>query len=161
MRLRCFSLTIPFLLLSACASGPTFDSSGVDRALTPRGVAAAPQPAAGQQVLWGGAIVRTSNLKDSTQVEVLAYPLDARERPQSERDPLGRFILEQRGYLEPGSYAEGRLLSVVGTVRGTRAGRVGEADYTFPVMDARQIHLWPKDKDSGGVSFGVGVGTWF
>jgi outer membrane lipoprotein len=159
MRLRCSLLLIAFLLLSACAGGPTFDSSGVDRALTPRGVAAAPQ-AAGKQVLWGGAIVRTSNLQDSTQVEVLAYPLDARERPQSERDPLGRFILEQRGYLEPGTYAEGRLLSVVGTVRGTRAGHVGEADYTFPVMDARQIHLWPKDK-GGGVSFGVGVGTWF
>ena len=87
-------------------------------------------------------------------------PHDARERPQSESEPLGRFILEQSGYLEPGTYAEGRLLSVVGTVRGTRAGRVGEADYTFPVMDARQIHLWPKDK-GGGVSFGVGVGTWF
>ena len=160
MRLRCFSLTLLLLLLGACAGGPTFDTGGIDRALTPRGVAAAPQPAAGTRVLWGGAVIQTSNLKDRTEVEVVAYPLDTNERPQRERDPLGRFILEQAGFLEPASYAEGRLVTVIGTVTGTRAGQVGEADYDYPVIRAGRIHLWPEDKDSS-VYFGIGVGTWF
>jgi outer membrane lipoprotein len=160
MLLRFNLLVILFLLLSGCASGPIFDSGGVDRSLIPRGVIADPQIAKGKQVLWGGSIIRTTNLKDSTQMEVLAYPLDANERPQSESDPLGRFILEQSGYLEPKSYAVGRLVTVVGAVSGSRVGRVGESEYDFPVVGARQIHLWPEDKGRG-VSFGVGVGTWF
>ena len=60
MLLRFYLLFILLLLLSACASSPGLDSSGADRSLTPRGIAAAPQPAGGKQVLWGGVIVHTS-----------------------------------------------------------------------------------------------------
>ncbi len=151
-------LFIPFLLLSACASSPTIDSSGVDRSLTPRSVAGAPQPASGKEVLWGGVIIQTTNMKDSTQLEVLAYPLDSNERPQRDSDALGRFILDKAGYLEPESYAEGRLVSVVGTVTGTRAGRVGETVYNFPVISVRQLTLWPKGGEGTGNNLGIGVG---
>jgi outer membrane lipoprotein len=150
-----------FLLLNACASGPTFNTHGVDRSLTPRDVASRSQPATGKSVLWGGVIISTSNLKDSTQIEMLCYPLDASERPQTSGTPLGRFILEQRGYLEPASYAEGRQLTVVGTVSGTRAGQIGESDYTYPVITARQLHLWPASfaRDGIGVGGFIGIGT--
>lgn len=156
----CVSFLLP-LLLAACASGPTFESAGVDRALAPRAVAAEPQPAMGQLVLWGGVILSTTNLKDSTQIEVLAYPLDSDERPLRDSDPLGRFILERAGYLEPANYAVGRLVSVVGTVTGVRAGRIGESDYAYPVISARQLYLWPRDsaRDRSRVIFGVGVGV--
>jgi outer membrane lipoprotein len=72
MLLRFNILVILFLLLSACASGPSFDSRGVDRSLTPRSVAAGSQMATGKQVLWGGTILHTTNLKDSTQMDVLS-----------------------------------------------------------------------------------------
>ena len=133
MRLRFYYSAILSLLLGACASSPSFDSSGVDRTLTPQGVIAGPQMAEGKQVLWGGTIIRTTNLKDSTQMEVLAYPLDKNERPLKESDPLGRFIFERAGYLEPKTYAEGRLITVVGTVSGTRTGQVGESTHDYPV----------------------------
>ena len=154
---------LPFillLLLSACASGPTFETGGVNRALTPRGVTAEPPPAMGQSVVWGGVILTTTNLKDTTQIEVLAYPLDSDEWPLRDNQPLGRFILLQDGYLEPADYAEGRLISVTGTVAGTRAGRVGESDYAYPVISARQVYLWPRERaqDRTRVIFGVGVG---
>jgi len=156
-----FLFVIPLLLLSACASGPTFQTAGVDRALTPRGVAAEPQTAMGQTVLWGGVILTTTNLQDRTQIEVLAYPLDNDEWPLRDNEPLGRFILEQAGYLEPASYAEGRLISVTGTVTGTRAGRVGDTAYAYPVIKAGQVYLWPRDsaRDRTRVIFGVGVGV--
>ena len=156
-----FNLLAALLLLGACASGPGFDSRGVDRSLTPGRVAAGSQLATGKQVLWGGTILHTTNLKDSTQLEVLAYPLDANQRPQSESAPLGRFILEQAGYLEPASYAEGRLITVVGTVTGTRAGRVDESDYEYPVITVRQLNLWPSYRGESGsnVYFGIGTGS--
>ena len=148
------------LLLSACASGPTFNTAGVDPSLTPQGVTARPQPATGKSVQWGGVIVSTTNLQGSTRIEVLAYPLDSDGQPKSDGTPQGRFILERTGYLEPASYAEGRQVTVVGTVSGTRTGRVGEADYVYPVIAARQLYLWPTARERGGSStmFGIGVG---
>jgi outer membrane lipoprotein len=147
-------------LLSACATGPTFDTRGVDPALTPQRVSNSPQAATGKAVQWGGTILGVSNQPERTQIEVLAYPLGSNAKPQTDGDPLGRFILEKSGYLEPAIYAQGRLISVVGTVTGTQAGQVGEASYDYPVVDARQLYLWPEDRDYGaGVHFGVGVGS--
>jgi len=161
MLMRHYLFLSLLLLLSACASGPTFETAGVDRALTPRGAAAEPQAAMGQTVLWGGVILATTNLSDSTQIEVLAYPLDSDERPLRDSDPLGRFILLKGGYLEPANYAEGRLISVTGTITGTRAGQVGESAYAYPVINAGQVYLWSKDsaRDRTRVIFGVGVGV--
>ncbi|MGB5440610.1 MAG: Slp family lipoprotein [Gammaproteobacteria bacterium] len=159
--LRFNLLVILLMLLSACASSPGIDSSGVDRSLTPQGVAVQPQMAGGKQVLWGGVIIQTTNLSDRTQVEVLAYPLDASQRPQSGLDAQGRFIFEQTGFLDPASYAGGRLITVAGTVTGTRAGRVGESNYSYPVVSGRQHNLWPKESGGSGINFGIGVGTWF
>jgi len=152
---------ILLLLLVACASGPAFNTSGVDRSLNPRDVASRVQTATGKTVQWGGVILNTANAKDSTRIEVLAYPLDADERPQTDSTPLGRFILERSGFLEPASYAEGRQLTVVGTVTGTRIGQVGDSDYTYPVITARQLHLWPAGREREGVGVGgfIGIGT--
>ena len=153
-----FCVLLVALLLSACASTPAFNTEGVDRSLTPRDVAASPQLAAGKRVQWGGIILSTTHLKDSTQVEVLAYPLDANARPQSDDNSLGRFILERAGYLEPATYAEGRLITAVGPVTGTRAGQIGDADYTYPLISARQLILWPPGGEHDGVSVGGYIG---
>lgn len=150
------------LLLSACASGPKFDTAGVDPAVTPRAVAAEPSANTGKTVLWGGVILSTRNLENRTRVEVLAYPLDSSQMPKRDRDPLGRFIVEREGFLEPASYAEGRLLTTLGTLDGTQAGKVGGSDYLYPIVDASELYLWPKDSEYGSnrsnVHFGIGVG---
>ncbi|MBT8061806.1 MAG: Slp family lipoprotein, partial [Gammaproteobacteria bacterium] len=118
LRHACLLAILP-LLLSACAGSPSYDRYGADGTLTPQTVAVRPQAAAGKQVLWGGVILKTVNLKDRTQLEVLAYPLDSGERPRIDDVPLGRFILEQDGYLEPANYANQRQITVFGTVAGT------------------------------------------
>ena len=160
MRLR-FNLLIMLLLLSGCASGPSLDSATVDHSLTPADVAAEPEISRGRQVLWGGVIVRTTNLADSTQLEVLAYPLDTQERPQPESASLGRFVVDKAGYLEPEDYAEGRLVTVIGTVNGARIGPVGETLYYYPVIGAQQMNLWPikRTGDRRDIHIGVGVGS--
>jgi outer membrane lipoprotein len=156
---------LPALLLNACAttSAPTFDTIGVDPFLTPQSVAASPQAATGRSVQWGGTIIGVTNLEDRTRIEVLAYPIDRNAKPQGDGNPLGRFFLEQRGFLDPATYKPGRLVSVVGSVTGTLSARVGEASYEHPVVDARQTYLWPENREYGsdtGVTFGIGVGTW-
>ena len=149
-------------LLSACAS-PRFDTAGVDMQLTPR--AAAADSAQGTEVVWGGLIVASRNLSDATELEVLGYPLDREQRPQIDKPAQGRFLAIQSGYLEPADYANGRAITVKGRVEATRRGKIGEAGYTYPVVEAAQIELWPQEpvRAWGGsrVNFGIGIGIGF
>jgi outer membrane lipoprotein len=157
-------LPLMALLLAACAGRPAFDTSRVDLAATPRSAVAELPATVGTPVLWGGVILNTVNREASTRLEMLAYPLDGNQKPMRDSDPLGRFILERRGFLEPASYAEGRMLTAVGTVVGSESGRVGDSDYLYPVVEAGDLYLWPTERayDRGSsVHFGVGVGIGF
>jgi len=156
-------LLLPLLLLGACVSGPTFDTSQVDRSLTPAVVTAESRYATGKQVLWGGIILGTTNLPDSTLIEMLAYPLDRKEQPRHDEAPLGRFFLEQSGFLDPAIYVTGRLLTVTGTILRIETGKVGEAEQAYPVVSAKELHLWPEDSlgEDPSVIFGIGVGFGF
>jgi outer membrane lipoprotein len=154
---------LPLLLLAACASGPTFDTSQVDRSLTPAVVSIQPQYATGRLVLWGGIILGVSNLAHSTLVEMQAYPLGYGEKPQPDEAPLGRFLLEQSGFLEPAVYTGGRLLTVTGTITRIDTGKVGDAKQIYPVVEAKQLHLWPVDsfREDTGLRFGGEIGVGF
>jgi len=156
-------MRLPYLivavLLSACAGLPkTLDPTGVDRWLTPGRAIDDIEAARNTRVLWGGVIIQANNLKDHTQLEVLAYPLDARGRPNTDAEAGERFLLVRPGYLETADYAPGRVLSATGTILELREGRVGEARYRYPVMRAEQVHLWPKyGRQKTQTHFGIGV----
>ena len=165
MRIHPKPVTVPvvllLLLLGACASGPTFDTSQLDRSLTPAVVSAQPQSATGRQVLWGGIILGVTNRAHSTLVDMQAYPLGYREKPRPDEAPLGCFLVEQSGFLEPAVYTKGRLLTVVGTLIRIDTGKTGEAEQACPVIDAQQLYLWPKDTfhNDSGLRFGGEIGV--
>lgn len=147
-----------FGLLAGCTSTPEFDTSQVDRSLTPQSVIAEPDISRGKVALWGGTILDIRNLKETTQLEVLAYPLNTYNKPLLDSKPLGRFIILSPGYLEPANFAQGRLLTVLGSVSDTQSGKVGESTYTYPVIRATQVHLWSQTDDRSRTSFHFGVG---
>lgn len=149
------------LMLAGCASSPKFDTSQVDQSLTPQAVNAEPQESKGKSVLWGGTILDTRNLEDSTQIELLAYPLNSSQRPIQSSKPLGRFIVRQAGYLEPTTYAQGRLLTVLGSVGDSQPGKVGAANYTYPVILADKIQLWSPESEGSNSTFHFGIGIGF
>lgn len=130
------------ILLAACATSPRFDTTGIDVSLTPKLAVSKNQTLQGVPVFWGGVIITSNNLKDVTQLEVLAYPLDSNQRPASEQAPLGRFLAVKEGYLETADFAPGRLITLTGTLGDKRIGRVGEAEYIYPVVNINQLHLW-------------------
>lgn len=150
--------------ITACASGPKFDTSAVDKALVPTAVAADIDAARERTAMWGGVIVNSRNEENTSQVEVLAYPLDDSGRPRLDQSPLGRFLVQRAGYLETVDYAPGRLVTAIGPIAGVRSGKVGETRYTYPVVDARQFHLWPRSEAAARSSnpqfhFGIGIGV--
>lgn len=162
--MRSWAHVVLLITLGGCATVPPLDLEGVDRALTPVQATARPGEVRGQRVLWGGVIVGARNLTDGTELEVLAYPLTGAGKPDRNADPSRRFLLAHSGYLEPVDYAPGRLVTAVGRVAGTREGKVGETPYTYPVLSADQLHLWPPEaarRTDPSVHFGVGIGVIF
>lgn len=157
MRIYLYLLTL-ISLLTGCASTPVFDVTQVDKSLIPQNVAADPSAYLGKTVLWGGIILDTRNLSDSTQIEILAYPLSRDQRPLSNNRPLGRFLINQEGFLDPAIYAQGQKLTVLGSVDNNQQGKVGESSYTYPVINAEQLQLWsPQSENQTRFSFGLGL----
>jgi len=147
------------LALAACASGPKFEPEGTDTTVSPRQVAINTDQFLDSRVIWGGLIVSSTNLENATEIEVLAYPLNSSQRPQMDQAPMGRFLVMQDGYLETVTFARDRVITVTGMVRETVIGRVGDADYVYPVVHTDGLYLWSR-ADRGfwdNVSVGVGV----
>lgn len=156
-----FALT---LLLSACATTPPIPLEGTDKQLTPDRALSDIESARGHRAAWGGTIISTRNLKATTEIEVLGYPLTRDGRPDLGANPQRRFLVVRDGYLEPADYRQGRLITAVGTITGTRKGMVGEAPYVYPVLHAEHLYLWPVEEarsDSSNIHFGIGVGVIF
>lgn len=147
------------LFLVGCASTPEFNTDGVDLSLKPKQAAIENNALKGKSVLWGGMIIASTNLKESTQLEILAYPLDSRFRPMSDGQALGRFLAVRAGYMETTDFSQGRLITVQGTLGAIRKGYVGESEYVYPVVNIKQLKLWPKEGDytEPRMRFGIGV----
>ena len=100
--------------------------------------------AIGRRVRWGGSIIAVVNLEGSTQIEVLARPLNRDGEPRRDAEGQGRFIAELPGFVDPVEYPEGRLLTVVGPITGMITRNVGEYPYRYPVLAATSRYLWPE-----------------
>jgi outer membrane lipoprotein len=116
----------------------------------------------GKTVLVGGDVIETQNFSDKTQVVVLQRPLGRRGEPGVGDVSEGRFIIQAPGFLDPAIYSPGRKLTVAGTVVGKEVRPLGEIEYTYPVVEKRELYLWPEEEsasDEPRVHFGIGVGV--
>jgi outer membrane lipoprotein len=158
--LRLSMLFLAALLFGGCAT--RFDLGTAEHHITPQQAANNIGLVQNKTIAWGGIIVASKNLASQTQLEVLSYPLDEHGRPEREAKAGGRFIALQPGYLELANFAEGRLVTMIGTVSETRAGSVGEAHYVYPVLAIKNLFLWPTPEEEASkpqFHFGVGVGV--
>jgi outer membrane lipoprotein len=103
-----------------------------------------PSAYVGDIVLWGGFILRTENLKEGVEIFVLDTPLDYWEDPEPEQYSRGRFIAKTAKFLDPAVYKKGRKITLAGEIIGGTTLPLGEAQYTYPVVMIKQIHLWKK-----------------
>lgn len=160
--LRCPSaliVALSCLTLASCAT-PAFKDVTHVVALVPSDVQQSAARSTGAEVVWGGRIISVENRETTTDVEVIAYPLDRDQQPIADAPTVGRFILVLPGFVEPFDYPVGRHLSVHGFVSGLRSGHVEEHDYVFPLLRASEVTVWPWgfmfDKKPR-VSLGVGI----
>lgn len=155
--------TLAFTLaLCACTPAPIYKNVPGAVAAGPAQVAQSPERYAGNAVVWGGRIVQVTNLADHSEIELLAYPLDSSQRPKANDSGNGRFVAVLHGYAEPLDYPAGALMTISGKLDGSRSGKVGEADYVFPLVSVGQSHVWTADEMRRGrsnIQFGLGLGV--
>lgn len=150
------------LALSGCATAPSLNTSTVNSTVVPNKANNDIDLFLNRTVHWGGQILEIKNLRDRTEVTVLGFPLDSDGTPNIDQKPIGRFILIKEGFLEPLDYHKDKIVSTVGSISGGRKGAVGESDYTYTLLNAQQIQLWPDPPTrTYGSHFSIGVGIGF
>ena len=102
-----------------------------------------PEVLKGRTVIIGGEIIQTTNLRDGTRIEVLQRPLSKSEVPKLTDTSGGRFMAFCKEYPDPAIYAQHRRITVAGQVLGIFSGKVGEVNYTYPMISCEETHLFP------------------
>lgn len=160
MKRHCFAMFVaPALALAGCATAPAFQALPTDAAPAVNHVAAAPESWINRPVVWGGMIMEVRNFPNHSEIELLAYPLDDKQRPRLELADEGRFIALLPGYVEAQEFPDGRFLSLIGRITGERRGPLRNETYVWPEVDVERLHLWPRDFRESEPKFSVGIGV--
>lgn len=96
----------------------------------------------GSIVIWGGEIIKTNNLKDSTEILILDTPLDYQGVPEDAAFSRGRFIARSAQFLDPALYRTGSKITIAGEIIGKETRPLGKTEYIYPVVAVKQLHLW-------------------
>jgi len=133
------------LMLGACApvvSRQVMDQ--VDRDITYGALAGRPDEFKGKMVLLGGTIVQAVPKPAETEIEVVQKQVSSDGEPRLTDKSEGRFLVVVDRFLDPAIYGSGRDITVAGEVRGSVQRRLGEIDYRYPVIAARELYLWKR-----------------
>ena len=160
------SLSMYILLWLGCASSGIVPDSlepQIDKSLTFDQIIASPDSYRGRMFVVGGEVLKARRLKDGTQIEVLQLPLDGDQRPVSQRtESQGRLLALDPQSTDPATLPDGTPVTMVAEVTGATTDRVDEAEYRFPTMAIKHLHVWNEPPDpyrrSGRPSVGIGVG---
>jgi len=157
----CSLFLLALLFLASCASNVCLPPVGTP-SLTPS-VVSATGDHVGKSIQWGGILIETRHLKEHTELELIAYPLDSCGRPRTGAEQIGRFIIVHPGFLDTTDYQIGRTVSATGRITGIRKGRLGNADYGFPLLESYKIHPWPDQQTRANyprprINIGIGGG---
>ena len=139
------SVVALLVMLTGCASTEGPGSSPDAQTLTFLQVKATPDSFKGQPVVFGGEVLTARRLKDGTRIEILQLPLDKSTRPGYDlTQSQGRFIANQREFLDPATLPPGTSVTVTGEVTGSITLPLDETDYTYSVIDIKQLRVWAR-----------------
>lgn len=102
----------------------------------------------GEIIALSGLILESKNTKEGTLFEVLEVPSKTFERPREIDKSRGRFLALYKGYLDVAVYSKGRSITIAGEIIGKRENSLGEIQYTYPLVEIKDIHLWPFEEKS-------------
>ncbi|MFZ2949996.1 MAG: Slp family lipoprotein [Desulfuromonadaceae bacterium] len=115
--------------------------AAVDRSISYADISKNPEALAGKKVLVGGIIAETRSSGDVIQLEVAQLELYSNGVPNESSRSGGRFLVVSGELLDPVFYHPGTFITVIGEIKGQRIQKLGGADYRYPLISAKEIHL--------------------
>ncbi|WKE64410.1 Slp family lipoprotein [Gallaecimonas kandeliae] len=135
------------VLVTGCASMP-------DELMVPEGTNLAAYNLArqgqelGKTARWGGLVTGVTNLKDKTRVEVMYTALGSSGKPSLDNPSPGRFYAYLQGFVDPVSIPQGYRIALVGKVMPSEKGKVGDYEYSYPVLAVSNFKLWAPQQET-------------
>ena len=151
------------MLVVGCATGISQQSrSKVTYIGTFSELQKTPDAYVSEVVMLGGKILEIKVSSTSSELTILQLALGRSGRPANLDQSEGRFLVRSEQFLDPATYQKGKLLTVVGILKGSGIRDIGSLDYVYPIVEAIEIKLWPKEiRTQPAFHFGFGVGTTF
>lgn len=135
------------LLLQGCSYAISPDvSRTADRTITFEQFQADPPSFKGKTVILGGLIAQVRTVKNGTRIEIVQKELDYWGKPRRTDRTGGRFIVHQSRTLDVLVFAPGREITIAGEITGTEEKLQDESTVPYPLINAREIKLWPLEK---------------
>jgi outer membrane lipoprotein len=95
--------------------------------------------------MLGGEVLNAKRLKDATRIETLQLPLDEDGIPVTDRTASeGRFLAVKKEFLDPATLPHGTRVTIVGEVTGAATLPLDETEYTYPVLEIKDLKVWQK-----------------
>ncbi len=107
-----------------------------------------PESLVGTFVLLGGIIAENRSSSDIMQLEVVQLDLFDSGFPNEFSRSEGRFLVVSGELFEPHIYQPGTLITLVGEIKGVKVQKLGSADYRYPLVSAKEIHLFRSPEES-------------
>ena len=143
MKYSRFFIVLAFFLCAGCAHVISEESMRlVDRSLSFAMLKENPDRHVGSNVLLGGVIASVSNSKRLGELEVVQFELDSDYMPVESHHSGGRFLAQTDGFLDPLVYKPGRLVTIVGELKGHKTLPLDQVEYDYPIIGIREIYLW-------------------
>jgi outer membrane lipoprotein len=143
-------IALAFSLMSSCV--PVISRNLLSQGILDTNLSEIKQDPAsykGRLFILGGIIVKTSTTKDGSLIEAVFVPVDSWGYLKSFKASSGRFlaIYKSGEILDPLIYSEKREITLAGEFIELRKGKIGEMEYTYPLFEIKEIHLWEEVKD--------------
>lgn len=140
------------LFLQGCTYAISSDMADqADKTISFEKLQSHPDSFKGAIVILGGTITQVTTVEQGTLLEVTQKRLDYWGQPERMKRTGGRFLVFRRGYLNAMAYAPGVDITLAGEVLGTSDPMIGDKQYDYPVVLAKELKLWereprPRDK---------------
>jgi outer membrane lipoprotein len=96
--------------------------------------------------IFGGIIVKTTASNQGSEIEAVHTPIDRFGNIVDRDISEGRFIIVSPRYLDPSIYRKDRAVTVAGVFMGNRQKKLEGIEYTYPVIEARELYLWREER---------------
>ena len=138
---------LALFLIAGC--GHVFSESArreVDKSITFGELKSDPKLFIGKYVKLGGEIAGLKNTEEGSQLQVVQFKLGSDDIPDESSASGGRFLAITPEYLDSMIYKTGRLVAIIGQVRGSKTLPLDEMQYTYPLISIVEIHVWKKSE---------------